>query len=117
MPNCGYEESLEVYGSPISQNRVIHNRETKDFTVLPTEDLSLVGIYTVTIRSSIMVPDDYTMQTYTEFSTEQSFTVEFANPCHESTLAPFEIEDMERFIGQPAMNQVLVTNVQDSVSQ
>ena len=57
------------------------------------------------------------MQTYTTLVVEQSFQVEFVNPCHETVLAPFVIEDMERFVDQPEMKQIIVTDVQDIVSQ
>ena len=43
------------------------------------------------------------MQTYTTLVVEQSFQVEFVNPCHDTVLAPFVIEDMERFVDQPEM--------------
>ena len=54
---CGYTETITVTGLPAF---VTHNEAAKDFTIPQTSDLSLIGVYTVTIRSEISVPDDYT---------------------------------------------------------
>ena len=47
-PVCNYPETVTLTNLP---NFVIHNEESSDFTIPQTGDLSLLGQYTVTIRS------------------------------------------------------------------
>ena len=49
---------------------VTHNDASSDFTVLKSSDDSLVGEYTVTVRSEVQVPDDYTKSTFTPVTGE-----------------------------------------------
>ena len=56
-PICNYDETVIVSGLP---SFVSHNSSSADFTLSEISDLSLIGEYTVTIRSEICVPDDYT---------------------------------------------------------
>ena len=35
-----------------------HNEATSDFTIARNSDLSLIGSYTVSVRSEILIPDD-----------------------------------------------------------
>ena len=52
-----------------------HNEATSDFTIPQNNDLDLIGEYTVTLRSEIQVPDDYTQSTYTTVFTEYDFVI------------------------------------------
>ena len=59
---------------------VTHNVGTSDFTIPQNVDLSLIGSYTVTIRSEIQVPDDYTLTSYTTMFVEYDFEI-LIQPC------------------------------------
>ena len=59
---------------------VTHNVGTSDFTIDQNSDLSLIGSYTVTIRSEIYIPDDYTKTSYTTMFVEYDFII-FIEPC------------------------------------
>ena len=63
-PVCGYPETVTVTNLPVF---VTHSEATADFTIPKTEDLSLDGTYSVTLRSEIFVPDDYSQATFTSF--------------------------------------------------
>ena len=54
---CGYTETITVSNLPPF---AVHNQANADFTVPQTSDLSLIGIYTVTVQGAISVPDDET---------------------------------------------------------
>ena len=49
-PECNYPETVTLINLP---DFVIHNEATSDFTIPSNSDLSLIGSYTVTIRSEI----------------------------------------------------------------
>ena len=57
-----------------------HDVGTSVFTIDKTSDLSLIGSYTVTIRSEISVPDDYTLTSYTAMFVEYDFVI-LIEPC------------------------------------
>ena len=57
QPFCGYIETVTLTNLPVF---VTHNVATSDFTVPEINDLSLIGSYTVNIKSSISVPTDWT---------------------------------------------------------
>ena len=56
-PVCNYPETITLTNMPVF---VTHNESTSDFKIPQTSDLSLLGEYTVTIKSEICVPDDHT---------------------------------------------------------
>ena len=56
-PVCNYPEIVTVTNLPSFAK---HNEATSDFTIPQNNDLDLIGEYTVTLRSEIQVPDDYT---------------------------------------------------------
>ena len=56
-PVCNYPENVTLTNLP---SFVTHNEASSDFTIPQTGDLSLLGEYTVTIKSAICVPDDHT---------------------------------------------------------
>lgn len=51
-----------------------------EFTVFETFDHSLVGVYPVTITSTIEVPDDYTKSAFTTYTATQNFNI-LVEPC------------------------------------
>ena len=55
-PVCNYPETVTVTNSPTF---LIHNEPQSDFTIRQNNDQSLVGVYKVTLKSEICVPDDY----------------------------------------------------------
>ena len=59
---------------------MVHNVGTSDFTIAENADLSLIGSYSVTIRSEILVPDDYTKTSYTTMFAEYDFVI-LIEPC------------------------------------
>ena len=70
VPVCGYPEAVTVTNLPSFAN---HNEPDSDFTIPQNNDLSLIGSYTVTIRSEIQVPDDYTLSSFTTMFVEYDF--------------------------------------------
>ena len=77
-PVCNYPETVTLTDLPVF---VTHNAPASDdFTVPLNSDLSIIGSYTVTIRSEIEVPDDYTKATYTTMFSEHTFVV-YIEPC------------------------------------
>ena len=76
-PPCFYPETVTLTGLP---SFVTHNEATSDFTIPQTADLSLIGKYTVTLRSEISIPDDFTMTTYTTLFVEYDFIIR-VEPC------------------------------------
>ena len=81
-PVCKYPETVTLSNLPIF---VTHNGPTSnDFTVPYNDDLALIGSYIVTIRSEILIPDDYTKTSFTTMSDEHDFTV-IIEPCLVST--------------------------------
>ena len=80
----------------------IHDDVAKNFRIPKNEDLSLDATYTVTIRSEIQVPDDYTQTTFTTWFQEYTFDIVLIDPCETSTIDDFALADMERSVKQPA---------------
>jgi len=56
-PLCNYPETVTVTDLPAF---AFHNVNSSKFEIPQTENLTLDGIYTVTLRSEIQVPTDYT---------------------------------------------------------
>ena len=77
-PECNYPETVTLTNLPTF---VTHNAPTMaDFSVPYSSDLSLIGSYSVTIRSEIKVPNDYTETTFKSMFVEYEFIV-FMQPC------------------------------------
>ena len=63
---CGTDQlQIEVAGLP---SFVHHNAETRDFTVMRTSDLAVIGHYTIQITCTVEVLDDPTIQEYSQVS-------------------------------------------------
>ena len=50
---CNYEETVTILGMP---SFVVHNLASSDFTIAKNLDLSLIGSFSVTVKSSISIP-------------------------------------------------------------
>lgn len=72
-----------------------HNEAESDFTIPSFNDMTAMGEYTVTIRSEISVPTDYTQTDFTQLFVEYEFLV-IIEPCivdsYEDTLTAATIE-------------------------
>ena len=71
-PDCGYEQVITISDAP---SFVTHDEVARTFMIEPTQD-SDVGEHTVTVSSSILVPDDASMSSFTEWNKSFSFTIE-----------------------------------------
>ena len=70
---CDYPETVTVTNLPVFAN---HNEATSDFTIPQNNDLSLIGEYTVTLRSEIEVPNDHTKTIFTTMFVEYDFVIQ-----------------------------------------
>ena len=75
--NCNYPETVTVTNLP---DFITHNEDSSDFTLPQTSDLSLIGTYTVTIRSEIQVPEDHTGSSFKTLFAEYDFVIT-VEPC------------------------------------
>ena len=72
---------------------VIHEEVAQHFTV-QTNLRDKAGQYTITISSLISVPDDYTLQTETEFVAETTLVVNVIDPCATTGIIEFDFNDI-----------------------
>ena len=93
-PLCGYPETITVTGLPAFAS---HNAVPHDFTVPATSDLALIGVYPVTLRSEISVPNDYTKTSYTKHFVQYSFDLRM-EPCQ-----------ITSYKGSPVVSDLLYT--------
>lgn len=85
-PVCNYPETVTVTNLP---GFALHNEQSKDFSISKNEQHDLDGTYTVTLRSEIQVPDDYTKTTFTTWHQEYTFDIIMIDPCKSSVLDDF----------------------------
>ena len=78
---CSYPETVSFANLPSFIN---HNEASSDFSIPKTTNLDLIGSYTVTIRSEIKIPEDYTGTTFKTMFDEYDFTI-FVDPCRVNT--------------------------------
>lgn len=76
-PPCYYDEIVTLTNLP---DFVVHNELDSTFTIPQNRDLALIGSYTVTIRSEIQIPEDYTMTSYRTMFVEYDFLI-LIEPC------------------------------------
>ena len=76
-PACQYHETVTLTNLPAF---VTHNEFTSDFTIPKNSDLSIIGSYTVGLRSEIQIPNDFTMTSFTTLFVEYDFTI-YTEPC------------------------------------
>ena len=74
---CNYAETVTLVGLPAF---VTHNEASSDFSIPMVTDENLIGSYTITIRSEIQIPEDYTGTTFKTMSDEYDFII-FVDPC------------------------------------
>lgn len=99
IPNCGYSESITVTGLPNFAN---HNIATQDFTVSQTSDLSLIGVYPVTVTAKMDVPDDYLKSTFTAERAQFTFDLRI-EPCQITSFKGIpKVEDISYTLGTPS---------------
>ena len=68
------------------------------------EDLSLHGVYDVTLRAEFEQPTDYTKSTIDTFSNEYVFQIEMIDPCFASVMDPLIIDDMKRAVKEASIS-------------
>ena len=96
-PLCNYPEALTVINLP---SFATHDDIQQNFGVSKTEDLSLHGIYDVTLRSEFQQPTDYTKTDILTIFEEYVFQIEMIDPCFASAMEPLVIGDMLRAVKQ-----------------
>ena len=89
---CNYPETVTVIDLPTFAQ---HQEPDSTFSIPKIEDLSLEGTYLVTVRSQILVPDDYTKTTFTAWEDEFEFEIITMDPCKTSVLDDFIVENMQ----------------------
>ena len=72
-PVCNYPKTVTVTNLPAW---TLHNVASSDFTIPQNDNLSLVGSYTVTLRSEIKIPNDYTKTTFKTLFVEYAFPIQ-----------------------------------------
>ena len=85
-----------------------HQEPSSNFLIANTEDLSLDGTYTVTLRSEIQVPTDYTKTVFTTWEQTYTFNIIMIDPCKTSTIDDFVILDMTRSVKEGTNTQTIV---------
>ena len=76
-PGCGYPFVITVTNLPAFAT---HNTGPKDFTIAQTNDLSLRGEYTVTIKAELFFPTDYTLSGVNSIVSQYDFLI-IVQPC------------------------------------
>ena len=112
-PVCNYPETVTVTNLPTFAQ---HNEPTSNFDIFEVTDLSLAGDYTVTLRSEIQIPDDYSQTTFTTLFQEYDFIIRMVDPCPTAVFDLFEIQDMTRSVFQVELFQTL-NPIADNISQ
>ena len=62
--------------------------------------MALDGIYTVTLRSEIQVPTDYTKTKFTTWFKSYTFNITMIDPCKTTTIDYYNVTDMKRSVKQ-----------------
>ena len=90
-PVCNYPEIVTVTNLP---SFATHRESDSNFKIAKNENLALDGTYTVTLRSEIHVPTDYTKTVFTTWYKEYTFDIVMIDPCKTSTIDDFTVPDM-----------------------
>lgn len=69
-PECGYAESVEVTGLP---SFIAHSAATNQFALTSTEDFAATQTYSVTVTSTIQIPNDNSQSAFTAEVASTSF--------------------------------------------
>ena len=112
-PDCGYDVDITITGlEPFFD----HQQGLKNFSVRPTEDLSLAGTYPVQVQAQVThITDHNKINTQTRTAVI-SFDITMIDPCFNSVLDPLDISDMARSVMQPGIIQQVFPS-KDSVSE
>ena len=98
-PICDYPETVTISNLPTF---LTNNEATADFTVSALSDLSLIGEYTITVRSEIMVPTDYTKSSFNTIFVEYNFPFR-VQPCVVSSYSRnLFVSSISQNVGAPA---------------
>ena len=98
-PACYYPETVTVKNLPPF---VTHDEAASEFTIAKNTDLSIIGSYTVTLRSEISVPTDYTKTSFTKKFVEYDFLI-LIEPCLvNSYVATTTVTEILYNIGAPS---------------
>ena len=84
-----------------------------NFFVRPTEDLSLVGKYTVRVTAQVTHFTDHNMINEDTRSSAIEFNINMIDPCYAAVLNPLEIKDMKRSVMQEAIIQQVFVSKDD----
>jgi len=99
-PLCNYPETVTVTNLP---DFAAHNEDSSDFTIQQNNDLDLIGEYTVTLRSEIQVPTDYTKTTFTTMFVEYNFVIQMEECIVNTYTADQVIDTISYNIGAPTL--------------
>ena len=94
-----------------------HNKETKDFTIARTNDLGLIGEYTVTLRSEIQIPDDHTGATFSQKMVQYDFIIQVEECTVEAFKKDKVIELISYHINSPALKSQVYSFVETPACQ
>ena len=111
-PACFYPELVFLTNLP---DFVTHQEISSDFLIPQNSDLSLIGSYTVTLRSEIYIPTDYTQTSYTTMFVEYDFEI-LIEPCIVNTYtATTVVQALIYNVGAPDMTDGLYVFDEDPV--
>lgn len=99
-PVCNYPETVTITNLPTFAS---HSEPSSDFTIPKNSDLDLIGEYTVTIRSEIYVPIDYTKDDYRTMFVEYEFDIQIEECIINAYDATKTISDLTYIIGDPGL--------------
>ncbi len=109
-PVCNYPETVTVTDLPAF---AVHNEPTSDFTIPQNNDLGLIGEYTVTLRSQIEVPTDYTQSAFASLFVEYEFVIQ-VEECVVSAYSKDQVLTTVSYnIGKPALTTTPYSFVED----
>ena len=105
-PGCNYPETVTVTDLPVWST---HNLGSSDFTIPQNNDLSLIGEYTVTLRSEISIPDDHTLTTFTTLFVEYPFVIQIEECLVDTYLADQVLTLISYNVGAPSLTSPIYT--------
>lgn len=71
-PACNYPETVTVTNLPAFMS---HDVAASEFTIERIDDLSLIGAYTISVKSEIQIPDDPSLSSYSTLSASYDLVV------------------------------------------
>ena len=96
---------------------VVHDPNTKEFSIF-TNDPSNSGTYKIDVVSTIKVPDDYPLSTYTIMTSQVEFTLTVIADCTSTQFVSWGLSDANYTSSVLEDAQIISLGpIQDSVSQ